>query len=58
MRISIREAAKLCGVSVRTLRYYDEIGLLKPSEPVKALAGAYHPLVLPHSGRFGRDVCR
>ena len=27
----IREFAKLTGVSVRTLHYYDEIGLLKPS---------------------------
>lgn len=27
---SIRELAKLAGVSARTLRYYDELGLLKP----------------------------
>lgn len=27
----IKEFAKLCGVSVRTLHYYDEIGLLKPA---------------------------
>ena len=27
----IKELAELTGVSVRTLRYYDEIGLLKPS---------------------------
>ena len=32
MRLSVSEAAKRAGVSVRTLRYYDEIGLLKPSE--------------------------
>lgn len=32
MRLSISEAARRTGVSVRTLRYYDEIGLLKPSE--------------------------
>ena len=31
MRLQIREFAKLTGVSVRTLHYYDEIGLLKPS---------------------------
>lgn len=29
---SISQVAKLTGVSVRTLQYYDEIGLLKPSE--------------------------
>ena len=32
MRLSVGEAAGILGVSVRTLRYYDEIGLLKPSE--------------------------
>ncbi|MBQ9956855.1 MAG: MerR family transcriptional regulator [Ruminococcus sp.] len=31
MKMHIREFAKLTGVSVRTLHYYDEIGLLKPS---------------------------
>ena len=29
---SIRKLSELAGVSARTLRYYDEIGLLKPSE--------------------------
>ena len=27
----IREFARLCLLSVRTLRYYDEVGLLKPA---------------------------
>ncbi len=31
MKIHVRDFAKLTGVSVRTLHYYDEIGLLKPS---------------------------
>ena len=31
MKLHIREFAKLTGVSVRTLHYYDEIGLLRPS---------------------------
>ena len=31
MKMHIREFAKLTGVSVRTLHYYDEIGLLNPS---------------------------
>lgn len=31
MLLSIGEVAKLMGISVRTLRYYDAIGLLRPS---------------------------
>ena len=30
MKLQIKEFAELAGVSVRTLHYYDEIGLLKP----------------------------
>jgi DNA-binding transcriptional MerR regulator len=36
-RLTVRETAKLTGISVRTLHYYDEIGLLKPT--VKTEAG-------------------
>ncbi len=32
MKLQINEFAKLTGVSVRTLHYYDEIGLLTPAE--------------------------
>lgn len=32
MKYSIRNLSELAGVSARTLRYYDEIGLLKPLE--------------------------
>jgi len=31
MKMQIKEFSKMTGVSVRTLHYYDEIGLLKPS---------------------------
>ena len=31
MKMQIKEFARLTGVSVRTLHYYDEIGLLKPA---------------------------
>lgn len=31
MKMHIKEFAELCGVSVRTLHYYDEIGLLRPA---------------------------
>lgn len=36
MRLSIGETVKLTGVSPRTLHYYDEIGLLAPSEITEA----------------------
>lgn len=32
MKLSVSETAGLMGVSIRTLHYYDEIGLLNPSE--------------------------
>lgn len=32
MRFSIGQAARMLGVSVRTLRHYDEIGLVKPTQ--------------------------
>lgn len=32
MKLTVSEVSKKFGVSVRTLRYYDEIGLVKPSE--------------------------
>ena len=36
MRLRINEVAKLTGITVRTLHYYDEIGLLPPSEITEA----------------------
>ncbi len=32
MKRTVKEVAQLCGISVRTLHYYDEIGLLSPAE--------------------------
>ncbi len=32
MRLSIGEMSKLHGITIQTLRYYDKIDLLKPSE--------------------------
>lgn len=29
---TVKEVSKLTGISIRTLRYYDEIGLLKPTK--------------------------
>lgn len=36
MELKINQVATLTGVTVRTLHYYDEIGLLKPSEITKS----------------------
>ena len=36
MNMQIREFAAFTGVSVRTLHYYDEIGLLRPARVDKA----------------------
>ena len=36
MKRTVREVARLTGISVRTLHYYDEIGLLHPSEVTPA----------------------
>ncbi|MDO5111405.1 MAG: MerR family transcriptional regulator [Clostridia bacterium] len=36
MRLSVSELSEQSGVSVRTLHYYDEIGLLKPPEVTEA----------------------
>lgn len=46
MNFSISEIAKLAGVSVRTLHYYDEIGLLSPSIVLKSGYRYYNDLAL------------
>ena len=33
---TVKEVAEMTGISVRTLQYYDEIGLLKPSKVTEA----------------------
>ena len=33
---SVSETARLFGINVRTLHFYDSVGLLKPSEVTKA----------------------
>ncbi len=42
MKMRIKEFAELTGVSVRTLHYYDEIGLLHPSEIDRASGYRYY----------------
>ena len=33
---TVKDMSEITGVSIRTLRYYDEIGLLNPTEITKA----------------------
>ena len=33
---TVKEVSELTGISVRTLHYYDEIGLLKPTKDTEA----------------------
>jgi DNA-binding transcriptional MerR regulator len=40
--MKIHEVAKLSGVTIRTLQYYDKIGLLTPSEVTEAGYRVYH----------------
>ena len=42
MKMQIKEFAQFTGVSVRTLHYYDEIGLLKPSHVDKSTGYRYY----------------
>ena len=46
MQIKINEAAKLTGVTVRTLHYYDQIGLLRPKEKPHFPAAADSPALV------------
>ena len=43
MKQTVKEISRLCGVSVRTLHYYDEIGLLHPAETTEAGYRLYGP---------------
>lgn len=43
MEYGIRELSELAGISTRTLRYYDEIGLLKPRRVTEAGYRCYGP---------------
>ena len=33
---TVKDVSEITGISIRTLRYYDEIGLLKPTELTEA----------------------
>lgn len=61
--ISIGQFSKICAVSVKTLRYYDKIGLLKPIEVDKWINYRYydesqlkHMLIINRLKRYGLSL--
>ena len=42
--MTVNEVSKLTGVSIRTLQYYDTIGLLKPIEYTESGYRVYGPM--------------
>ena len=46
MKLKVNEVAKLTGITARTLHYYDEIGLLSPSETTEARYRLYDDTAL------------
>lgn len=52
MKCGIKEVSELTGVSARTLRYYDQIGLLKPSKTSEAGYRYYGERELRSCSRF------
>ena len=58
MRLTVSETAKLTNISVRTLHYYDEIGLLKPTGTTEAGYRYYDEELTAQNtaSRFGMSV--
>lgn len=49
---TVKEVSELTGVSIRTLRYYDEIDLLKPAKVTEAGYRLYDENSLKNCVRF------
>lgn len=49
---TVKEISDLTGISVRTLHYYDEIGLLKPTEKSEVDTGFMTIRHWKHCNRF------
>ena len=47
---TVREVSELCGVSIRTLQYYDQIGLLCPATRTEAGYRLYDEALSEQSG--------
>lgn len=52
--LRIGEVARRCGVSTRTLRYYEEMGLLTPADTSEGGFRLYAPDVVERVDRIGR----
>ena len=50
--MTVKQMSSLTGVSVRTLQFYDEIGLLKPTQVTEAGYRMYDD----NGSRFGRST--
>ena len=51
---TVNEVSKLTGVSIRTLQYYDQIGLLKPAEYTES---GYRRMTMQHWRNCSRFYC-
>ena len=49
---TVKEISELTGISVRTLHYYDEIGLLKPTQKSDAGYRLYDDRAWKYYSRF------
>ena len=49
---TVKEVSELTGISVRTLHYYDEIGLFKPTEVTEAGYGLYDDKAIERLGQI------
>ena len=49
---TVKEVAEMTGISVRTLHYYDEIGLFKPTEVTEAGYRLYDDKALDRLGQI------
>ena len=52
---TVKEVSKITGISIRTLRYYDEIGVLKPTKLTEAGYRLYDSKALEKN--IGRTIC-
>ena len=57
-RMTVHEVADLTGITIRTLHYYDEIGLLKPTMVTDLQMLSYLGQLYVTDGRFSKYINR